>query len=531
MKFTNFLTGMAVTLTAFAGSAQTISTEYAQPGIGGKVLNEFRTNEFVDVLDLPINDMLNNAGTTVAEREKWLNDQNVGAQILKSYIADQTTFEQMKADARKSITQADLDMQMLNGLGEDAMVQNIIMRRLKNNYIFFENDIEGKVGQKHWEMYKIDLTPELYNAYINTLGTTESAPMIPMKFIKDGKYSQSSIDSEYQTAITDGDPTKGYAVFRRLTAAVPDLAIGGPVISAHPYRARMPKAAENKKLQRFYVYRTVDKNGQLQSRRIGTAYVTRLFGDTVQLYTLDGRNGSNKRGDYAVLTPGGRSAFSISGMYGLEKNGNYPRVRVDYDYLHWLSPIGVSGHVLAGVDVDFIGRSKEAFDLDNGDKFSYVNVSDGNAYAADPNPLRVGVGVGYGVAYNFMGRFSVMPYVRVNATYTTFLSMKDKNLLGTASGYEDGAYVPIVDSLGRFDLNKDNKGEFFGFRGDVGAKFSVNIVKNVSIFLGVEYNYNEGFGKKTTADDGTTAHSYFYKDLGHGKSAFNFFAGVRLVSF
>ncbi len=521
---------MAVALTLFSTSAQTISTEYAQPGIGGVVLPEFETNEFVEVLNLPINSKLNEAGTTIAERENWLNANNTGAQILAAYITDKTTFDKMKEDVRKSITQADLDMSAISGLGEDAMINNILSRRLGNNYVLFTG--KNEKGKTTWEIYKIQLTPELYNAYINVMGTNEASPLIPMKFIKAGQYDQSTIDAEYQNALTDNNPEAGYAVFRRLVKEVPDLAIGGPVINSHPFRARMPKAAKNSKLQRFYIYRTVEKDGQFASKNIGTAYVTRLIGqDTIQLYSLFGRTGSKKRGDYAVLTPGGRSAFSISGLYGLEKNGNYPRVRVEYDFLHWLSPIGVSGHFLAALDADFIGRSGQTLFTVDDKPISYVSVADGKLYATHPNPLRAGLGVGYGVAYNFMGRFQVMPYIRIGATYTTFLSVKKDIEIGSAAGAEDGMYVPINSGYGDIDLSKDNKGEFFGVRGDLGAKFQVNITNKLSVFVGVEYNYNKGFGKKTTA--GITAADYFYdKDyLAHGTSAFNFLAGVRLISF
>lgn len=408
------------------------------------------------------------------------------------------------------------------------MADLIIARKLDNNYVFFA-DKDG--NEVKWELYKIQLTPELYNAYLNVLGTNEPVPQIPMKFIKKGKYDQSDIDSEYQNAAINEKPEEGYAVFRRLVKEVPALALRGPVINNHPFRARMPLAAKNKKLQRFYTYRTVEKDGQLTLKNIGTAYVTRTIGqDTIQLYSLFGRSGSKKRGDYVVLTPGGRSSFSISGLYGLEKNGNYPRVRIEYDYLHWLSPVGVSGHVLAALDADFIGRSSSALELSDGTKFSYINVSEGKAYVAHPNPFRAGLGVGYGVAYNFMGRFQVMPYLRIAGTYTTFLSIKDDNEIGSTSA-KDGAYVPIVDEYDNIDLSENNKGDFWGIRGDLGAKFQVNITNKLSVFVGVEYNYNKGFGKKTTAD--ITAADYFYKKeyLGHGASAFNFLAGIRLISF
>lgn len=510
-------------------SAQTISTDYAQPGVGGVVLSEFVSNEFVEALDLPINSHLRQAGKTVGERENWLNKNNVGAQILAAYLTDQTTLDKMKEEVRKSITQADLDMAEISGLGEDAMISNILTRRLGNNYIFFTDD--GEKGNTLWELYKIQLTPELYNAYINVMGTNEPAPLIPMKFIKNGKYKQSDIDEEYKNATIDKKPENGYAVFRRLVKDVPDLAIGGPIISNHPFRARMPKSAKNAKLQRFYTYRTVMKDGKMTSKNIGTAYVTRLIGqDTIQLYSLYGRSGSKKRGDYAVLTPGGRSAFSISGMYGLEKNGNYPRVRLEYDYMHWLSPIGLSGHVLGTLDVDFIGRSNNALETSSGDAFSYINVTDGKAYATHPNPLRAGLGIGYGVGYNFMGRFQIMPYIRVAATYTTFISVKDELELGSTS-VKDGVYLPITDNYDNLILTEDNRGEFFGIRGDVGAKFQINFTNKLSMFLGLEYNYNAGFGKKSTA--GVTAADYFYKKdyLHHGVSAFNFLLGFRLISF
>lgn len=531
MKLKHLLVGAIAAIAPLAAVAQTISTEYAQPGIGGVVLDEFADNEYVQVLNLPINKKLNEAGTTVYAREKWLNDNNVGAQILSVYVSDATSLEKMKDDVRKSITQADLDMQMLSGLGDDAMINSILIRRLKNNYILFIDDTpDGK--KKQWEIYKIQLTPELYNAYINTVGTTERAPFIPMQFVKDGKYDQSDVDLEYQQAITDNKPAGGYAVYRRLVKDVPDLAIGGPVINSHPFRARMPKAARNSKLQRFYIYRTAEKDGVMKSKNIGTAYVTRLIGaDTIQLYSLYGRTGSKKRGDYAVLTPGGRSAFSVAGLFGLEKNGNYPRLRIEYDYLHWLSPLGISGHLLGTLDVDFMDKSDNAMELESGDKFSYINVSEGKAYAADPNPLRVGLGVGYGVAYNFMGRFAVMPYVRVACTYTTFISMKDENELGSTM-VKDGAYLPIFDRDTYYPiLDENNKAEFLSVRGDFGAKFQVNITNKLSIYLGAEYNYFKGFGKKTTAD--ISAADYFYdkKYLGHGTSSFNFLAGVRFISF
>lgn len=82
MKVKSMLTGLAMALTLFPSSAQTINTEYAQPGIGGVILPEFEANEFVEVLNLPINSKLNEAGTTIADREKWLNANNAGAQIL-----------------------------------------------------------------------------------------------------------------------------------------------------------------------------------------------------------------------------------------------------------------------------------------------------------------------------------------------------------------------------------------------------------------------------------------------------------------
>lgn len=529
MKAKRYLTGMAITLSIFTMSAQTISTEYAQPGIGGVVLPEFEANEFVEVLNLPINSKLDQAGRTVGEREQWLNANNTGALILNHYITDQTTLEKMKEDVRKSITQADLDMADISGLGEDAMINNIIARRLNNNYILFTNKDEK--GRIQWEIYKIQLTPELYNAYINVMGTNEELPLIPMKFIKNGNYKQEDINSEYQNAVTNNNPEAGYAVFRRLVKDIPDLAIGGPVINNHPFRARMPKSAKNSKLQRFYTYRTVMKDGKMSSKNIGTAYVTRVIGqDTVQLYTLFGRNGSKKRGDYEVLTPGGRSAFSISGLYGLEKNGNYPRVRIEYDYLHWLSPIGVSGHVLGTLDVDFVGRSKNVLESSDGVQYSYIDVNKGKVSATHPNPLRAGLGIGYGVGYNFMGRFQIMPYIRVAGTYTTFLSVKDEFEVGTTS-VKDGVYLPIADSNGYLDLSEDNKAEFFGIRGDVGAKFQINITNKLSIFLGAEYNYNAGFGKKSTT--GISAAQYFYnKDyLHHGASSFNFLLGIRLISF
>lgn len=191
MKTKRFLTGMAITLSTFTMLAQTISTEYAQPGIGGVVLPEFEANEFVEVLNLPINSKLNEAGKSASEREQWLNANNVGVQILNAYITDQTTFEKMKDDVRKSITQADLDMAAVSGLGEDAMIGNILTRRLNNNYILFTDKDEK--GKTIWEIYKIQLTPELYNAYINVMGTNEAAPLIPMKFVKSGKYNLSLI--------------------------------------------------------------------------------------------------------------------------------------------------------------------------------------------------------------------------------------------------------------------------------------------------------------------------------------------------
>lgn len=530
MKAKSLLAGMTVALAMLSTSAQTISTEYAQPGIGGKVLPEFRTNEYIEVLDLPINSQLSQAGSTVASREKWLNDNNVGLQILASYLTDQTSYDKMKADVRKSITQADLDDAAFSGLGEEAMINGILVRRLSNNYIFFANTHSD--GKTYWEIYKIQLTPELYNAYINVMGTNEAKPQIPMKFIKSGKYDQKKIDEEYAAATTSSHSDDQYAVFRRLAKDVPDLAIGGPVINSHPYLARVPQTANREKLQRYYIYRTVEKNGQLKSKNVGTSFVTRAIGqDTIQLYSLFGRTGSKKRGDYAVLTPGGRNSISVSGMYGFEKNGNYPGVRLEYDNMHMLTPQGISGHILGTIDVDFIGRSSLASDTDEGETFTYLNVKDEKVYATHPNPLRLGIGLGYGVGFNFMGRFQLMPYVRINATYTTFLSVHHDEELGTLIGAKDGNYLPIADDNGMPDLSEDNEAEFFGVRGDLGAKFQVNITKEFSFFVGAEYNYHKGFGKKTTA--GISAADYFYKKdyLGHGTSSFNLMAGVRIVLF
>lgn len=174
----------------------------------------------------------------------------------------------------------------------ELILKEDILPVLENNYILITDDIykEKKDGKKlvkkAWIVFHVDIdqnTWDQVNANWNNLSGYD-AIQVGLTYLASGKCKPDQLT-------------------RKISKAVPALAIRGQIISSSPYAALIENARMGR-YNRMNIYtQKQDSKGEIRSHRIGRARVMKTEGEKVYMFPIAGAKGSEKRGDQAVWSP------------------------------------------------------------------------------------------------------------------------------------------------------------------------------------------------------------------------------------
>ena len=235
----------------------------------------------------------------------------------------------------------------------ELILKEDILPVLENNYILITDDIykEKKGGKKlvkkAWIVFHVDIdqnTWDQVNANWNNLSGYD-AIKVGLTYLASGKCKPNQLT-------------------RKISKAVPALAIRGQIISSSPYCALIENASIDWG-ERMDIYtQKQNSKGEIKSKRIGRTRTRIKNGEANQvfLYPIAGVKGSQKNGDQAVWSP--VTDFGHSFVYQQQSYSQSLRYTIEdrfYDF----------GSFFTSFDIDFrVGwlkdHSKALYTTDNG---------------------------------------------------------------------------------------------------------------------------------------------------------------------
>ena len=266
---------------------------------------------------------------------------------------------------------------------------------------------------------------------------------------------------------------------------IPAFAIRGSVFKRAPFLARTSSRQGVKKGDRFYIYRFKEnESGEIYSKKVCTARATEVNEKSTRLYTISGKYASTKRGDVAVQKDRHKSSFSIMGQYSA---GNDPRIggRFQYEYLLNFSKKGMAQYFLTGIEYNKYKKEPEGVWWDG-----TTNICPALHHAS--------VMLGYGLGFNFLGRFEFMPYVMMGYQTSFMTSLGN----GEVWNHDDVCWDSAASSYG-------------SCIGYAGTRFNMNLWYPLQMTLGIDYNISIGNTDKPIVRQ-------------HKLNRLNIYAGFRL---
>lgn len=410
---------------------------------------------------------VSNSGTP-QQIEDDLNRQNIGKyalDILFQRDNEGLHMDRLYNQALQNTTVEEIEVAIQDASAEakDVLKKDISRQILKNNYIVLfqtvtEEKKNGKTkSKKYWLVFHIGIDDNIIEQSFLNWDNPNGYDQIkvPVRFVAKGRVpSKFSYEGELMFDIAK---------------KVPAFAIRGSVYSRRPFLARTSSRQGVKKGDRFFVYRFVEnRKGEIYSKKVSTARVTDVNSESTRLFTISGRYASTKRGDVAVLKDRHRLSLSIAGQGSF---GNDPRYggRIQLEVLSGFSKAGIARYILADIDYNRYRREPE-------------NVWWNEDGMVQPTLQNASFSLGYGIGFNFLGRFEIMPYI-LGGYQMSFMTGLDEGQVWNHDTEQWETIKPTKESEGKL-------GHSFITHG--GARLSMNIWYPVQLIVGLDYNLTLG---------------------------------------
>ena len=432
--------------------------------------------------------------------EDQLNEEKIGKKLLNYFfLKNNYEFDEnlklLSDRVGKNLSQKDIQSKEAELAITEGISNWEIMEILSNNYVFLTKEFE-QVDQKgnkkkayHWAAYHVDITEKTLEEVYNAWDYSSSILNNPV-------YDKIDVKVSY---VNSGANTYGYD-FDELSEKIPGLAIRGVLIQRNPCITSLGTVDGAEDNDRVDVYRQYsDKDGNLYSKKISSARICDISADKSRVYFISGSKGSAQYGDQVVLNDDAGGGFIISGNYAPGNAG----FSFTTEMLAGTSKVGIESILNLDLGCNFaLDRSTQIVnDLE---------------YKA---PIIVNWGLGMGFRYTFVGRLSMMPYLKIQGDAAFFPEKKPEN---APSSYES-------------DIKVDSY-----FRTPLGLRFDINICYPVQLTLGAEYAFIFNlFDFKKVSDklDLPSKEDYetfdylkgMYDKLGLKRDGLNLYAGLRFA--
>lgn len=382
-----------------------------------------------------------------------------------------------------TIEEIEIAIQDASAETKDILKREISRQLLKNNYIIIFQTVKKKLGdksieRKYWQAFHVGINdsivdlvflnwqnPQLYNQI-----------EIPVTFVAEGKIpkvkAQKFNKKASQVFVGIAEDIKKVGNARVIKAEnelmfdiakkIPAFAIRGSVFKRAPFLARTSSRQGVKKGDRFYIYRFKEKeSGEIYSKKVCTARATEVNEKSTRLYTISGKYASTKRGDVAVQKDRHKSSFSIMGQYSA---GNDARIggRLQYEYLLNFSKKGIAQYFLTGIEYNKYKKEPEGVWWDG-----TINIR--------PTLHHASAMLGYGLGFNFLGRFELMPYIMMGCQTSFMTSLGN----GEVWNHDDVCWDSAASS-------------YCSYIGYAGTRFNMNLWYPLQMTLGIDYNISIG---------------------------------------
>ncbi len=365
----------------------------------------------------------------------------------------------------------------------DVLKKEISRQLLKNNYIVIFQTVRRKLGEKtfekkYWQVFHVEITDSIVDlAFLNWRNLQLYDQIkVPITFVAEGKVpkvkAQKFNKKASETFVGIAEDIKKVGNARVIKAEnelmfdiakkIPAFAIRGSVFKRAPFLARTNSRQGVKKGDRFYIYRFKENgSGEIYSKKVCTARATEVNEKSTRLYTISGKYASTKRGDVAVQKDRHKSSFSIMGQYSA---GNDPRIggRFQYEYLLNFSKKGMAQYFLTGIEYNKYKKEPEGVWWDG-----TTNIC--------PTLHHASVMLGYGLGFNFLGRFEFMPYVMMGCQTSFMTSLEN----GEVWNHDDVCWDSAASS-------------YCSCIGYAGTRFNMNLWYPLQMTLGIDYNISIG---------------------------------------
>lgn len=417
---------------------------------------------------------------TPQQIETRLNEQNVGKRVLDILFqrdSEGLHMDRLYNQALQNTTIEEIEVAIQDASAEtkDVLKKDISRQILKNNYVVvFQTIVKTKKNgepktkkngdpktKKMWLVFHIDIDDEIIDQAFLNWKSPEKYDLIkvPVRFMAKGEVpSMFSYEGE---------------MLFDIAKKVPAFAVRGPVYSRRPFLARTTSKQGVKKKDRFFIYRFVEnKRGEIYSKKVSTARVTDVNDESTRLFTISGRYASAKRGDVAVLKDRHRLSLSVAGQGSF---GNDPRYggRIQLELLCGFSKTGIAQYFLTNIDYNRYKREPE-------------NVWWNEDGMVRPTLQNASFSIGYGIGFNFLGRFELMPYILTGYQMSFMRHLND--------GY---VWNHDTEQWETVRVSKKGDGSKLGrsFITHGGARLSMNIWYPVQLIIGADYNLTLGMRK------------------------------------
>ena len=422
-------------------------------------------------------------------------DRNrIGKQFLDSLFqrdANGLHMDRLYEEALKNTTVEEIEVALKDASAEakDVLKRQVAHQLLKNNYIVTFRTEEklkrnGRIKiKKYWTVYHVEIDDRIIEqAYLNWKNPSLYDRIeVPVKMVAQGKVPLKAFDEN--------------ELIYDIAKKVPAFAVRGPVISRHPFVARIGNNLGVKQAARIYVYRVKEnKKGEIYSTKVCSSRATDVSANSTKMLIISGAYPSLKKGDIAVLKDKHGSSLNIMGQYS---PGEDYRIggKLEYNYLVHLSKKGVAHYFQAGAEYNQFAKEPAGvwWDGDN---------------TVQPTLYSYALTLGYGIGLPFWGRFEFVP--NVNIGFQVWGASKS-GCRRWDSDYETTVSYP-----------DDWRGGAITY---FGAKLYANIWYPVQLVLGADYNLSI-LPKKTESEDNYLNMTRITNC--HHINRINFYGGLRI---
>ena len=449
--------------------------ELASGGFGAKM--------FYNDIDFEIDAAVDEKGRFVESgMEGNVNSAGLGRKILDylfMWDGRKMSEELLKQRAWENVQQNDWEIASAGIKDAATVLREDYLPILQNQYVFFQRT--SRAGRTAWIVLKAEITKETFDAVFAAWDNPQLYGQIavPVKAVASGEFKD---DADVRNKL-----------LREVSKKVPAFAIRGQVTGPR-LGAAIGLEGGIRPADRLVVYRQVERDGVMRSKKVCTTRAVATINDSTRLYTIAGGFASHRKGDMAVLQQDKRMSLSFTGA----KQGHAYGGGVAWDWTTSFHASGISWHTIAAVEASVMeGFGKDLYEI--GGKVYYP-------------PFIFDFGAGLAMGYTFAHKIQLQPYFLAQMEMLYF---SEKTVSKTA--YDNGDYTSAAYSLNL----------------PIGLKASINLHYPVQLTLGAEYRI---VAYKFNPDDGQdikyipykTVDEDFLKPIGFSRSGLNVYGGIRI---